>query len=95
MYFKDLRKPEFSSTTKNSFFLLKTHTKTILQLVTDGNAPTLALKRMLEHFLKIPPHKKILEFQDWKKDYETSPNKKITNQKLSQWLKTYKMSFTN
>ena len=50
---------------------------------------------MLGNFLKTPPLKKILEFQDWKKDYETSTNKKILNQKLNQWLKTYKMDFIN
>ena len=31
---------------------------------------------MLGHFLKIPSLKEILEFQDWKKDYETSTKKK-------------------
>ena len=47
------------------FFIKKTTTS--LQQVTVGNIPNLILKRMLRHFLKIPPLKKILEFQDWKK----------------------------
>ena len=44
----------------------------------------LVLMRMLEHFLKTPPLKKILELQDWKKDYETYTKKKISNQKSNQ-----------
>ena len=32
-----------------------------------GNTLIIVLKRFLGHFLKIPPLKKILEFQDWKK----------------------------
>ena len=35
--------------------------------MTCGNTPNLALKKLLHHFLKIPPLQKILEFQDWKK----------------------------
>ena len=31
---------------------------------------------MQGHFLKIPPLKKLLEFQDWKKDYEAYKKKK-------------------
>ena len=34
---------------------------------------------MLGHFLKIPPLKKILEFQDKKKDYETYSKKNFVN----------------
>ena len=37
----------------------------------------LVLKRMLEHVLKIQPLKEILEFQDWKRGYETYTKKKI------------------
>ena len=50
---------------------------------------------MAEHFIKTLPLKKILEFQDWKKDCETSAKKEISNQKLNQWLKANKMSFIN
>ena len=32
--------------------------------VTGSNTPNLVLKRMLGHFLKIPPVQKILEFQE-------------------------------
>ena len=32
---------------------------------------------MLEHVLKIQPLKVILEFQDWKRDYETYTKKKF------------------
>ena len=35
---------------------------TILQQVTGGETPNIALKKMLEFFLKIPPLKKILKF---------------------------------
>ena len=50
--------------TQNLIFLLKTQKTTTLQQVTDGKILNLVLKRMLELFLKIPPLKKILEFQD-------------------------------
>ena len=59
-----LHEPEFSSTTKNLLFLLKTQKTTTFQQVSDRNTPTVVLKRMLEHFLKIPPFKKLLEFKD-------------------------------
>ena len=35
-----------------------------LQQVTGGNKPNLVLKRLLKYFLKIPPLKKILQFED-------------------------------
>ena len=40
-----------------AFLLKKT---TTLQQVSDGNTPNLVLKRILVHFLKIPPLQKIL-----------------------------------
>ena len=49
---------------QNLLFLLKTQKTTTLQQVTGGKIPNLVLKRMLEPFLKTPPLKKILEFQD-------------------------------
>ena len=49
---------------QNLLFLLKTKKTTTLQQVTSGKIPNLVLKRMLEPFLKTPPLKKILEFQD-------------------------------
>ena len=58
-----LCKPEFSSATK-TFFLLKTQKTTTLQQVTGGNTPNIVLKRMLRYFLKTPPLKKILQFED-------------------------------
>ena len=45
-------------------FFIKNTKKPILQQVAGGKIPNLVLKRMLEPFLKIPPLKKILEFQD-------------------------------
>ena len=39
-------------------------TTTSLQQVAAGNTPNLVLKRMLRYFVKIPPLKKILQFQD-------------------------------
>ena len=61
----------------------------------DWETANLVFKRMLEFFLKFPPLKK-LEFQNQKKKklwhlYK----KKISNQKLNQWLKTYEMNFIN
>ena len=50
---------------QNLLFLLKTQKTTTLQQVTGGKIPNLVLKRTLELFLKIPPLKKILDFQDW------------------------------
>ena len=49
------------------FFLLKTQKNPTLQQFTGGNTANLVLKRMLRYFLKIPPLKKILQFQDRKK----------------------------
>ena len=63
--------------------------------MTSGNTLNLVLKRMLEDFLKIQPLKEILEFQDWKKGYETYTRKKFSNHKLNQLLKIYKMNFIN
>ena len=55
--------PEFFSAFL--FFKKKTHKKTTtLQQVTVRNTPNLVLKKMLRSFLKIPPLKKILQFQD-------------------------------
>ena len=45
-------------------FFIKTKKATTLQQVSGGYTPNLVLKRMLEHFLKNPSLKKILEFQD-------------------------------
>ena len=59
-----LCKPEFSSATKT--FLLKTQKTTTLQQVAGGNTPNIVLKRMLRYFLKTPPFKKILQFQEKK-----------------------------
>ena len=60
----------------------------------DGETANLVLKRMLELFLKLPPIKK-LEFQNSKKRLWNLYKKKISNQKLNQWLKTYEMNFIN
>ena len=61
-----LCKPKFSSATKNFISLFKKKNKetTTLQQVTGGNTANLILKRMLKYFLKIPPLKKILQFQE-------------------------------
>ena len=45
-------------------FFKKTQKTSTLQQVTGGNTPNLVLKKMLRSFLKIPPLKKILQFQD-------------------------------
>ena len=63
--------------------------------MTSGNTLNLVWKRMLEDFLKIQPLKEILEFQDWKKGYETYTRKKFSNHKLNKLLKIYKMNFIN
>ena len=45
----------------------KTKTKkptTNIQQVTDGNTPNLVLQKILRYFLRLPPPKKILQFQD-------------------------------
>ena len=61
----------------------------------DGETANLVLKRMLELFLNDPSRKK-LEFQIQKQNYDIcTKKKKILNQKLNQWLKTYEMNFIN
>ena len=84
-------KPKFSSTTKKKVLFT-------LQEVTGGNTAKIFLKRILGHFLKIPPLKKISPFQDWKnwkKSAKLTQKKKNSNQKSNQWLKAFKMSFIN
>ena len=49
-----LCKPEFSSTTKTSIFLLKTQRTSTLQQVAGGKTPNIVLQRMLRYFLKGP-----------------------------------------
>ena len=66
---------------KICFFIKKLK---IFQQKTSRNTPILVLRIMLGDFLKIPPLKKILEFQYLKKDYKTSTKKKNSNQKLNQ-----------
>ena len=56
-------------------FLLKRQKTTNLQRVTSWNKPNLVLKRMEGYFLNIPTLKKLLEFQDWKKDNEAYTKK--------------------
>ena len=68
---------------QNLLFLLKTQKTTTLQQVTGGKIPNLVLKTMLEPFLKTPPLKKILEFQDRKKTAKLIQKKKTSNQKLN------------
>ena len=55
-----LYKPESSLTTKTFLFLLKTKNTTTTEQVTGERTLNLALKKMLELFLRI---QKILEFQ--------------------------------
>ena len=45
-------------------FFIKNIKRPIFQLVIAGNAPILVLKRMLGHFLEIPPLKKRSEFHN-------------------------------
>ena len=80
-----LCKPKFSSARKTSF-LLKTQKTTTLQQDTGGNTTNIVLKRRLELFLKVPPLKK-LEFQNQKKEWNLY-KKKISIEKLNQWLKS-------
>ena len=49
---------------QNLLFFIKNTKNPTLQQVTGEKIPNLVLKRMLEPFLKTPPLKKILEFQD-------------------------------
>ena len=42
-----------------------------------GETPSLAVKRVLNFFLKVPPLKKILEFQNQNKDYEICTKRKF------------------
>ena len=42
-----------------------------------GETPSLAVKRVLNFFLKVPPLKKILEFQNQNKDYKICAKRKF------------------
>ena len=46
--------------------LLKIQKNPTLQQVSGGNTPNIVLKRILRYFLKTPPLKKILQFQEKK-----------------------------
>ena len=73
---------------KEFAFFTKKHLKvTTLHQVLGGNTLSLVLKRIVGHFLKIQPIKEILEFEDWKRGYETYARKKISNQKLINYQK--------
>ena len=63
-----LCKSDFSSGTKDLLSLPKTQKPTTPQQVAGGNTLNVVLKRILEHFLKIPPFKKISRFPDQKPD---------------------------
>ena len=63
-----LCKSDFSSATKDLLSLPKTQKTTTPQQVAGGNTLNLVFKRILEHFLKIPPFKKISRFPDQKTD---------------------------
>ena len=63
-----LCKSDFSSATKDLLSLPKTQKTTTPQQVAGGNTLNLVLKRILEHFLKILPFKKISRFPDQKTD---------------------------
>ena len=49
---------------QNLLFLLETQKTTTSQQVTGGKTQNITLKIILELFLKVPPLKKLLEFQD-------------------------------
>ena len=58
-----LCKPDFSSATKTSLCIKKIKSNHYSK-VTGGNATNIILKRMLRYFLKTPPLKKMLKFQE-------------------------------
>ena len=70
------RKSDFSSTGKNWLFLLKKNKNNHSSASDWWEYTKSSLKVNARVFL---PLKKILEFQDWKKDYETYTKKKISN----------------
>ena len=79
---------------QNLLFLLKTQKTTTLQQVTGGKIPNLVLKRMLELFLKIPPLKKILEFQDWKKTAKLIQKRKLQTRNVANDWKLAKQTLS-
>ena len=71
--------------------LLKIQKKPTLQQVSGGNTPNIVLKRILRYFLKTPPLKKILQFQE-KKLLSLLKTPKTTSS-ASFWLGNIKSSF--
>ena len=53
-----------SSQLQRLLFSLKAQTTTTLWQVTGGYTPNIILKRILRYFVKTPPLKKIIQFQD-------------------------------
>ena len=60
---------------KSVYFFIKNACKPILQQLTDGSKRILVFKRMIGHFIKTPPLKKILGYLDWRKNFESSTKK--------------------
>ena len=62
---------------KKEIWSKNTKKTTAPQQVIVGKIPNLVLKRTLELFLRIPPLKKILEFQDWKNTAKLMQKRKL------------------
>ena len=62
---------------QNLLFFIKNTKNQPLHQVSGEETPNLVLKRMLELFPKVLPLKKILEFQNQEKDYETCTKRKF------------------
>ena len=62
--------------------------------MSGGETPNLVLKIMLELFLKVPPLKKILEFQNQKKTMKLVQKENFTP-KIKPMIDFCKMSFIN
>ena len=77
---------------QNLLFLLKTQKTATIQQVSGEKIPNIILKRMLKFLQKIPPLRKIVEFQNQKKDNETYKmsftNQKTNKEKMQSFVPT-------
>ena len=61
-----------------SWFIIKNTKKTTtLQQVTGGETPNLVLEKLLKLFVKIPPPKKTLKLENWKKTAKLIQKRKL------------------
>ena len=90
-----LCKPDFSSATENLLSLLKTQESNHSSACDKWKYTKCCFKETCRTFSKNSTTQGNNRIQDWKRGFETHTKKEISNQKLNQLTKVYKMNFIN